>query len=67
MRGKKKDPPKSYTSKMKMTLRKKKSSKLYPFNINVYLKHRNTSCTLLKLVYIIQLWKICILKQHDYL
>jgi hypothetical protein len=31
--------------------------KLYPFNIDVYFKHHNTSCTLLKIVYIIQVWK----------
>jgi hypothetical protein len=36
MRGKQKDSPKSYTSKMKMTLRIKIfPSKLYPFNIDV--------------------------------
>jgi hypothetical protein len=28
--------------------------KLYPFNIDVCFKHQNTSCTLLKIVYIIQ-------------
>jgi hypothetical protein len=28
-------------------------SKLYPFNIDVYFKHYNTSCTMLKIVYII--------------
>jgi hypothetical protein len=27
--------------------------KLYPFNIDVCFKHQNTSCTLLKIVYII--------------
>jgi intein-encoded DNA endonuclease-like protein len=31
--------------------------KLYPFNIDVYFRHQNTSCTLLKIVYIIQAWK----------
>jgi hypothetical protein len=29
-------------------------SKLYPFNIDVCFKHQNTSCKLLKIVYIIQ-------------
>jgi hypothetical protein len=32
--------------------------KLYPFNIDVYFKHRNMSCTLLKNVYIIFLKNI---------
>ncbi len=31
--------------------------KLYPFNIDVCFKHQNTSCTLLKIVYIIQVSK----------
>ncbi len=32
-------------------------SKLYPFNIDVCFKYQNISCTLLKIVYIIQIWK----------
>ncbi len=31
--------------------------KLYPINIDVYFKHRNTSCTLLKIIYIVHVWK----------
>jgi hypothetical protein len=33
------------------------SCKLYPFNIDVCFKHRNISCTLPEIVYIIQVWK----------
>ncbi len=45
--------------KMKMRLRIKIfPSKLYPFNIDVYFKHQNTSCTLLKIVYVIQVSKL---------
>jgi hypothetical protein len=45
--------------KMKMRLRIKIfPSKLYPFHIDVYFKHQNTLCTLLKIVYIIQVWKL---------
>ncbi len=42
-------------SHFKMEMRPKKffPCKLCPFNIDVIFKHRNTSCTLLKLVYII--------------
>jgi hypothetical protein len=36
---------------------KKIPCKLYPFNIDVYFQHQNTSCTLLKIVYIIQVLK----------
>ncbi len=46
-------------SNFKMKMRQKIKifpCKLYPFNIHVYFKHRNTSCTLLKNVYIIQVW-----------
>jgi hypothetical protein len=43
--------------KMKTRFFKKLPSKLYPFNIYVYFKHQNNSCTLLKIVYIIQVWK----------
>jgi hypothetical protein len=35
------------------TKNKNLSFKLYPFNIDVYFKHQNTSCALLKIVYII--------------
>jgi hypothetical protein len=42
--------------KMKMRLRIKiLSFKVYPFHIDVCFKHQNTSCALLKIVYIIQL------------
>ncbi len=44
--------------KMKMRLKFKIfPCKLCPFNIDVDFKHWNTSCTLLKIVYIIQVWK----------
>jgi hypothetical protein len=29
---------------------------LYTFNIDVHFKHQNTSCTLLKIVYMFQTW-----------
>jgi hypothetical protein len=43
----------NFIMKMKQT-KKIFPCKLYPFNIDVYFKHQNTSCTLLKIVYIIQ-------------
>jgi hypothetical protein len=50
---------------MKMRLRRKIFwAKLYPFNIDVCFKHRNTSCTLLKIVYIIQVWKTWTFKNN---
>ncbi len=44
--------------KMKMKLKIKIfPCNLYPFNIDVHFKHENTLCTLLKIVYIIQIFK----------
>jgi hypothetical protein len=46
--------------KLKMKMRLKIiffPCKLYSLNIDVCFKHQNTSCTLLKIVYIIQVWK----------
>ncbi len=47
--------PNSQTSKWKRLQIKIFPCKLYPFNIDVCFKHQNTSCTLLKIVYIFEL------------
>jgi hypothetical protein len=50
---------------MKMRLRIKIfPSKLYPFMIDICFKHWNTSCTLLEIVYIIQVRKTWIFKNN---
>jgi hypothetical protein len=45
----------SQTSKKKRQKKKIFPCKLYPFNIDVCFEHQNTSCTLLKIVYIFKL------------
>jgi len=55
--NKKKEKRNAKFSNFKMKMRPKIKifpCKLYPFNIDVYFKHSNKSCRLLKIVYIIQ-------------
>ncbi len=57
------------SSNFKMKIRPKIkifTCKLYPFNIDVYFKYQNTTCTLLEIVYNIQVLKTWdFLKQYN--
>jgi hypothetical protein len=65
----KKEKRKSQISNFKMKIKPKIkifTCKLYPFNIDVYFKYQNTTCTLLEIVYIIQVLKTWdFLKQYN--